>query len=79
MYTDRVYNLMSPPFQQCMKDINQMLNDAYNSERGVLIPGSGTYAMEAVARQFVTGKKALVIRNGYFSFRWSDIFDGEAK
>ena len=31
--------------------------------------------MEAVARQFVTGEKALVVRNGWFSYRWSQIFE----
>jgi aspartate aminotransferase-like enzyme len=31
--------------------------------------------MEAVARQFATDKKCLVIRNGWFSFRWTQIFD----
>jgi aspartate aminotransferase-like enzyme len=39
------------------------------------VPGSGTFGMEAVARQFATGKKALVIRDGFFSYRWSQIFD----
>merc|ERR1719424_1941527 len=74
VYTDRAVNLMSAPFQQVMKDISGVLKSAYNADGCALIPGSGTYAMEAVARQFGQGEKVLVIRNGYFSFRWSDIF-----
>jgi len=75
VYTDRAVNLMSSPFQTVMKDISTALNKVYNSDSVAIIPGSGTYAMEAVARQFGTDKKVLILRNGYFSFRWSDIFD----
>lgn len=57
-----------------MRDISQMLKDVYKADAVAIIPGSGTYAMEAAARQFATGKKVMVLRNGYFSFRWSDIF-----
>jgi aspartate aminotransferase-like enzyme len=31
--------------------------------------------MEAVARQFATGQRCLVLRNGWFSYRWTQIFD----
>ena len=55
VYTDRVYNLMSADFQQCMKDISSSLKRAYSAEACVLVPGSGTFAMESVARAFVTG------------------------
>jgi len=75
IYTDRAYNLLSPPFQECMRDIDRILKSAYNAEKTVLIPGSGTYAMEAVARQFGTDQTVLIVRNGYFSYRWSDIFE----
>ena len=75
IYTDRAFNLMSDPFKQAMCDISRVLKSVYKANSIALIPGSGTYAMEAVARQFVTGKKAMVIRNGYFSYRWSDIFN----
>jgi len=75
IYTDRAINLMSPFFQQCMKDISSSLKKAYNCESIALIPGSGTYGMEAIARQFGTDKKCMVLRNGYFSFRWSDIME----
>ena len=75
IFTDRALNLMATPFQQCMKDISTSLKRVYNCSSVALIPGSGTYGMEAIARQFGTGKKCLVIRNGYFSFRWSDIFN----
>ena len=79
VHSDKSANLMCVPFQQSMIDIGTILRGAYNSQgdgSGVaVIPGSGTYAMEAVARHFGTGKRCLVIRNGYFSYRWSDIFD----
>lgn len=75
VYTDRAYNLMSTPFQQAMKDISSTLKKVYKCDTVAVIPGSGSYGMEAVARQFGTGKKVMVLRNGYFSFRWSDIFN----
>jgi hypothetical protein len=74
VYTDRAFNLMSPPFQQTMKELSSSLKKAYNAKSVAIIPGSGTYGMEAVAMQFAAGKKVMVLRNGYFSFRWSDIF-----
>lgn len=75
VFTDRALNHMSAPFRTVMRDLNGMLTAAYGAERAVLIPGSGTFGMEAVARQFVAGKDAVVVRNGYFSYRWSDIFE----
>jgi aspartate aminotransferase-like enzyme len=75
VYTDRAVNLMSAPFQEVMRDIASSLKKVYNAQGCCIIPGSGTYGMEAVARTFGTNKKCLVIRNGFFSFRWSDIFD----
>lgn len=75
VYTDRALNHMSEPFKQVMLDMGAILKEVYSAESAVIIPGSGTYGMEAVARQFVTGKKAIVLRNGFFSFRWSQIFD----
>jgi len=74
VYTDRAFNLMSDPFCEAMKTISGAMKEVYSAHSVALIPGSGTYAMEAVARQFGTGKTCLVLRNGYFSFRWSDIF-----
>merc|ERR1719483_1071113 len=58
-----------------MLDIGDMLKEVYHAENAVLIPGSGSYAMEAVARHFATNKNVMVLRNGYFSFRWTDIFE----
>lgn len=55
--------------------MDSMLCEVYNAESAVIIPGSGTYGMEAVARQFATGKTAMALRNGYFSWRWTDIFE----
>ena len=75
VYTDRSLNHMSKSFQHVMTDISSMLKDVYKAPSAVLVPGSGTYGMEAVARQFAAGKHVMVIRNGWFSYRWSQIFD----
>ncbi|MEX3961811.1 aminotransferase class V-fold PLP-dependent enzyme [Paraburkholderia sp. EG286B] len=75
VYTDRSINHMSQLFQGVMRDISRSLKKVYNAKSVVVVPGSGTFGMEAVARQFATNKKCLVIRNGWFSFRWSQIFD----
>lgn len=75
VYTDRALNHMSQRFQGVMQDISSMLKSVYHAKSSVLVPGSGTFGMEAVARQFATGKKVLVIRNGWFSYRWTQIFD----
>ncbi|MEM5403614.1 aminotransferase class V-fold PLP-dependent enzyme [Paraburkholderia unamae] len=75
VYTDRSINHMSQLFQGVMRDISSSLKKVYNAKSVVVVPGSGTFGMEAVARQFATNKKCLVIRNGWFSFRWSQIFD----
>lgn len=75
VFTDRSLNHMSEAFQTVMHDIHAMLCDVYAVDRAVIVPGGGTYAMEAVARQFATGARVLVIRNGFFSYRWSQIFE----
>ena len=75
VFTDRSLNHMSQSFQKVMNDISSTLKKAYNAKAVVLVPGGGTFGMEAVARQFATGKKCLVIRNGWFSFRWTQIFE----
>ncbi|MEM7634353.1 MAG: aminotransferase class V-fold PLP-dependent enzyme [Pseudomonadota bacterium] len=75
VFTDRSLNHMSAAFRKVMTDISGLLKDVYNADAAVIVPGGGTYAMEAVARQFATDRKALVIRNGWFSYRWSQIFD----
>jgi len=75
VYTDRSINHMSQLFQGVVRDISTSLKKVYNARSAVVVPGSGTFGMEAVARQFATNKKCLVIRNGWFSFRWSQIFD----
>jgi len=75
VFTDRSLNHMSMQFRQVMLDINEMLKEVYNADAVALVPGGGTYAMEAVARQFTSSAHALVVRNGFFSFRWSQIFD----
>lgn len=75
VYTDRSLNHMSKRFQGVMKDISSMLKEVYNAHSTALVPGSGTFGMEAVARQFATGKPVLVIRNGWFSYRWTQIFE----
>ena len=75
VYTDRSLNHMSAAFQGVMCDISRILKDVYHADAAVIVPGGGTFGMEAVARQFATGKKCLVIRNGWFSFRWSQILE----
>lgn len=75
VYTDRALNHMSQRFQGVMRDISGILKSVYHAPSSVLVPGSGTFGMESVARQFATGKKAMVLRNGWFSYRWTQIFD----
>ncbi len=75
VYTDRALNHMSQRFQGVMRDISRILKKVYNAKATAIVPGSGTFGMEAVARQFATHRKCLVIRNGWFSFRWTQIFD----
>lgn len=75
VYTDRSLNHMSAVFQGVMKDISRILKAVYRAESVAIVPGSGSFGMEAVARQFATGKKCLVLRNGWFSFRWTQIFE----
>lgn len=74
VYTDRALNHMSEPFIAVMNDLHTSLTNAYKAESAVLLPGSGTYAMEGAARAFGCNGKALVVRNGYFSYRWTQIF-----
>src|SRR5437899_2322637 len=66
---------MSRTFQGVMRDISATLKRVYRAKAAIVVPGSGTFGMEAVARQFATGKKCLVIRNGWFSYRWTQIFE----
>jgi len=75
VFTDRSLNHMSSAFQQVMRDILGTLKQVYAAETAVVVPGGGSFAMEAVARQFATDRKCLVIRNGWFSYRWSQIFE----
>ena len=75
VFTDRSLNHMSKTFQGVMNDISSTLKEVYQSDAVVVVPGGGTYGMEAVARQFAQNKKCLVIRNGFFSYRWSQIFE----
>lgn len=73
VYTDRALNHMSVKFQRAMNEISSLLKSVYGARSAVVVPGSGTFGMEAVARQFATGQKIVVVRNGWFSFRWSQI------
>ena len=75
VYTDRALNHMSQRFQGVMTDISAMLKRVYGAHSAVLVPGSGTFGMESVARQFAHGQHVMVIRNGWFSYRWTQIFD----
>jgi len=75
VFSDRALNHMSRAFQGVMNDISRTLKHVYRGKSAIVVPGSGTFGMEAVARQFGTGRKCLVIRNGWFSYRWSQIFE----
>jgi len=75
VFTDRALNHMSAAFQGVMRDISATLKRAYRGHSAIVVPGSGTFGMEATARQFATGGKCLVVRNGWFSYRWSQIFE----
>ncbi|MBS1177158.1 MAG: aminotransferase [Proteobacteria bacterium] len=75
VYTDRALNHMSQRFQRVMQDVSATLKQVYGARSAIVVPGSGSFGMEAVARQFATGKKVMVIRNGWFSYRWSQIFE----
>ncbi|MFO1412934.1 MAG: aminotransferase class V-fold PLP-dependent enzyme [Burkholderiales bacterium] len=75
VFTDRAVNHMSRQFQGVMRDIADTLRHVYHAHSVAVVPGGGTFGMEAVARQFASGRKALVIRNGYFSYRWTQIFE----
>lgn len=78
VFTDRSLNHMSQVFQQVMRDISATLKGVYSADAVVVVPGGGTYGMESIARQFADGRKCLVVRNGFFSFRWSQIIDTAA-
>ena len=75
VFTERALNHMSPAFQQVMRDLSAMLREAYGAEAAVIVPGGGTVGMEAVARQLAQDRHCLVLRNGWFSYRWSQILE----
>jgi aspartate aminotransferase-like enzyme len=75
VYTDRSLNHMSAQFQGVMRDVAALVKQVYHAHAALFVPGSGSFGMEAVARQFATGQKVLVLRNGWFSYRWSQIFE----
>jgi aspartate aminotransferase-like enzyme len=75
VFTDRALNHMSQRFQQVMRDIHGTLAQVYGADDVIVVPGGGSYGMEAVARQFATRQRCLVIRNGWFSYRWTQIFE----
>ena len=75
VFTDRSLNHMSARFQAAMREISAGLKEVYGGSAVALVPGGGTYAMEAVARQFAAGAQVLIVRNGWFSYRWSQIFE----
>ena len=75
VYTDRSLNHMSKKFQTVMNDLSTSLKNVYNADAVAIVPGTGTYGMEAVARQLATDQTVLIIRNGFFSFRWTQILE----
>ena len=74
-FTDRALNHLSMAFQEVMRDLSTTLKKVYGAHSAVIVPGGGTYGMEAVARQFASQKHCLVLRNGWFSYRWTQIFE----
>lgn len=78
VFTDRSLNHMSVKFQKVMNDISGMLKDVYQADAVAVVPGGGTFAMEAVARQLATDARVMVLRNGWFSYRWSQIFEASS-
>ena len=75
VYTDRALNHMAQRFGRVMQDVSATLKQVYGAKSAIVVPGSGSFGMEAVARQFATGKKVLIVRNGWFSYRWTQIFE----
>lgn len=75
VYTDRALNHMSHTFQQVMRELSDEMKHVYHADAVAIVPGSGTFAMEAVARQLATDKQVMIIRNGWFSYRWTQIID----
>ena len=75
VYTDRAVNHMSKKFQRTLCAISGILKEAYGARSAIVVPGSGSFGMEAVARQFAHDQHVLVLRNGWFSFRWTQVFD----
>ncbi|MBU4531189.1 MAG: aminotransferase class V-fold PLP-dependent enzyme [Hoeflea sp.] len=75
VFTDRSLNHMSKSFQGVMTDLHAMLCEVYQAEASVIVPGGGTFGMESVARQFASDANVMVIRNGWFSYRWTQIFE----
>ena len=78
VFTDRSLNHMSDAFQQVMRDVHAGLRAVYGADHVAIVPGGGTFAMEAVARQLGRDARALVVRNGWFSYRWSQILEAGA-
>jgi len=78
VFTDRSLNHMSKRFTGVMQDITSVLRTAYDANAVAVVPGGGSYGMEAVARQLITNRKTLIVRNGLFSYRWSQIIDAGA-
>jgi aspartate aminotransferase-like enzyme len=75
VYTDRALNHMSRKFQQAMRDVSATLKEVYGARSAIVVPGSGSTGMEAVARQFAGGQRCLIVRNGWFSYRWTQILE----
>lgn len=75
VYTDRSLNHMSQTFQSVMRGLSSLLKQTYHANGAVIVPGSGTFGMEAVARQFATDQRCLIVRNGWFSYRWTQILE----
>jgi aspartate aminotransferase-like enzyme len=75
VYTDRSLNHMSQRFQQALREVSATLKEVYGARSAIVVPGSGSTGMEATARQFAGGQRCLIVRNGWFSYRWTQILE----
>jgi len=75
VYTDRSLNHMSAKFQGAMRELSALVRQVYHADAVAFVPGSGSFGMEAVARQLATDRPVLVLRNGWFSYRWTQILE----
>jgi ketosteroid isomerase-like protein len=65
---------MSKLFPRYARSQHDVVRDVYNADAVAIVPVVEPCDGGAVARQF-GGAHAMIVRNGWFSHRWSQIFD----